>query len=108
MSNNNKGISCQIYRWNLGECSNGGISSKFNEVVVIDPEINGPFEPDEKTPAVKLVRRTIYGETYIHAEPILPSGEYKHFMAGGTFIYACDSRFRNVCKYPVALHDRTE
>jgi hypothetical protein len=104
----NKGIICQIYRWNLGECSNGGISSKFNEVVVIDPYINGPFEPNENTPAVKLVRRTIGGESYIHAEPILPNGEWKHFMAGGTFISSCDSRFRSVCKYPVALHDRTE
>lgn len=101
------GIICNIFRWNLGDCSNEGISSKVDQITLIDEEIDGPFEPDESRPAVKLIRRVIGGETYIHAEPILPDGEKKYFMKGGTFIFG-DSRFRQVSKYPVALHDRVE
>ena len=109
MSDNNKGISCQIYRWNLGECSNGGISSKVNAVVLVGPNIDQVFEADEMRPAVKLVKRIIAGKEYVHAEPILPNGEWKHFMAGGTYIKG-DSRFSEAVGhgYPISLHDRTE
>lgn len=103
------GIHCYIYRSDLGECSLSGISSKTNTVTLIDPAVNiGPFAATEDAPAVRLVRRTFNGEVYVHAEPVIEKTPC--FMAGGTFIYSCDSRFHETVghSYPVSLHDRVE
>ena len=106
----NKGLICEIYESkDIGNCSNGGISSTNKEVLVVMKEGEGQvFEEDEKRPTVKIVRRIIDGEEYVHAEPInAPEGI--GWMMGGSFIYSCDSRFRNyVNEYPIALHDRQE
>ena len=70
----------------------------------------GPFTPSDDAPAVRLVRRRIGGEEYIHAEPVDPCPSGACRMAGGTFIYSCDSRYREAVghSYPVSLHDRHE
>jgi len=36
-----------------GDCSNGGISSKFETVTFVN--VDGPFEPDDRAPAVMLL-----------------------------------------------------
>ena len=104
-----KGISCEIYNWSLGNCSAGGISSRVKSVVLIDAA--GPVEPSPDSPAVKLVRRNIGGREYVHAEPVEECPANACRMAGGTFIYSCDSRFGEAVRnggYPVSLHDRHE
>ena len=63
-------------------------------------------EEDVKdVPAVDIITRNIGGREYKHARPCCVSG---HTMAGGTFLYSCDSRFRSINDYPIALHDRVE
>ncbi len=71
-------------------------------------DANGPSEPTEDYPAVKLVRRELFGMKYIHAEPVNQPSGMNGPMFGGTFIYSCDSRFRDMCPYPIPLHDRFE
>ena len=104
-----KGMIAYIYRDSDGDSSNSGISSKYNKVVVVDSELDEIFEPDETMPAVKLVRRVIGGDSYIHAEPLTwRESDDITGMFGGCYIMSCDSRFRKVCKYPIPLHDRGE
>ena len=107
---NPSGIRCWIFRSNLGDCSNLGLSSRLNSVTLI-MEGGGPVEPTTDTPAVRLVRRKIWpGEIYVHAEPVAPCRPGALRMAGGTFIHTCDARFRETVghSYPVSLHDREE
>ena len=104
-----KGLIAWIYR-NGSDCSNGGISSRCDKDVVVGPDIPEIFEASEDMPAVKIVKRVIAGSLYVHAEPLTwrESDEITG-MAGGTFIYSTDSRFREcVNEYPVSLHDRGE
>lgn len=103
----NKGLICEIFRWHLGECSNGGLSSRVQAVTLIDAD--GPFAPTDDRPAVRLVRRQLEGGEYVHAEPITDRPK-PWFMAGGTFIFSHDSRWRDAVghSYPISLHDRVE
>lgn len=94
------GLHAQIFKWNLGDCSLGGISSRVNAVTIVN--VDGPFEPDDEHPAVKIVRREIYGKEYLHAEPVEPGT----WAAGGTLICSSDSRFSEASQYPLHLHDR--
>jgi hypothetical protein len=108
-----KGITASIFvDKKFGDCSNGGISSRYSRVTVIglgkDAEI---FEPTEDAPAVRLVKRKIGGKVVVHAEPVegLKSGNIG-WMAGGSYVSTSDSRFcRAVGFYgAVSLHDRQE
>ena len=104
----NTGLICGIYESkNIGNCSNGGISSKYKDVlVIIEGKDIGPFEESEDRPTVRIVRRNFPSGEYIHAEPVSIKG---WCMAGGCFIYSSDARFmREICEYPISLHDRQE
>jgi hypothetical protein len=104
---NERGLTCEIFRWSLGECSNGGISSRCNKVVLIGLGRSAQvFEPGPDCPAVRIVKRTIGRSEYLHAEPVDQPEGLVGPMSGGTFIYSCDSRFP--WDYPIALHDRWE
>ena len=98
--NKPKGLTADIYR-NDNSCEINKLHDK-KQVCVIDKEIPGIFEPDENYPAVRLVRRVLFGKDYIHAEPMQPGS----YAFGGSFIYTSDSRLREVNEYPIPLHDR--
>lgn len=106
---NPSGIRCSIFRSSLGDCSALGISSRLNSVTLLMAD-GGPVKPTADAPAVRLVRRKISGEIYVHAEPVAPCRPGALRMAGGTFIHTCDARFRETVGhiYPVSLHDREE
>lgn len=92
----------------IGNCSNDGISSRYSEVLLICD--TGFIEIDENNPPenlVKLVVRSLWGKEYKHIEPVArPTGV--GWMSGGTLVYSCDSRFREMSDYPLSLHDRQE
>lgn len=103
-------VRAEIFRWKLGDCSNGGISSRFDDVLI--PCKNGPVDVDLDNPPenlVKVVRRKLFGREYVHLEPYNDKGKW--WMAGGTYVHSCDARFGEIINnggYPVGLHDRTE
>ena len=107
-----KGIVVRVYRdgsSHMGDsdCTNKGLSSRFVQFVLIGDGIPKLFEASDIVPALKLVRRTIYGKEYLHAEPMNPVPEDSvGWMFGGNFIYTSDARFPN--KYPIPIHDRSE
>lgn len=95
-----KGLTANIYRDDYSCAINKLKDAK--RVTVIDAKIDEIFTPSETSPAVRLVRRNIYGSDYIHAEPIEPG----FYAFGGAFIYTSDARLRGICAYPIPLHDR--
>lgn len=103
------GILGDIYDWSLGNCSNDGISAKHTQVCVIN--VDGPFEPSQDAPAVRLIKRSTGN---LVCEPV--GLEDKWTMFGGAFVYTGDSRFTEAVQrlsgynhaFPVALHDRVE
>lgn len=95
------------------DCTNGGVTGRHIHAVLVDAE--GPFEPTPDMPGLRLVRRTICGEPYLHAVPVDgPEGDdglgprNVGPMFGGSFITSSDSRFRAVNAYPIPVHDRWE
>jgi hypothetical protein len=113
--NMEKGLICSILRdSSIGKCANGGLSddSRTTDVVLVtDLKEAQVFEPREGMPAVKIVRRIISGEEYIHAEPIDPPPKGMiGWMHGGCYIKTSDSRYSKITgiDYPIALHDRCE
>lgn len=108
MENTVGGLIVDVYRCAETMCdtTNGGASSKFNTFTLVDPVLPAVFNVAANRPALKLVRRELFGSTYIHAVPAELEG--RHTMFGGNFIYTSDSRFRNISNQPIPIHDRVE
>lgn len=90
----------------IGNCSNHGISEKYDEVLLICDDGFIDVKGDEPN-LVKVVVRNTFGRIYKHVEPVAkPDGV--GWMFGGTLVYSSDSRFHAFSDYPLALHDRCE
>jgi hypothetical protein len=107
------GMLAWIYKSPLGgNCSNNGISQTNQQVCIVN--VDGPFEPSDDCPAVKLIKRDRVGNVVCVPVDLLTRGAWTMF--GGSLIYTSDSRFSDaVAKladydfgFPVALHDRCE
>ena len=100
-------LTAVVFRSNLGDCTNGGISSTRNTLYILS-EIKGPSEPEDIRECVYIEWRNVCGEEYIDCKPAYCSRRW--YMAGGNFLYTSDSRFREVTesKYPISIHDRYE
>lgn len=107
-----RGLTASIYRSHqrFGDSTNGGASSKVEQVLLVGPDIDEIFEERPDCPAFRIVRRPGLGKKrteYIHAEPIDGKSPGKvGWMFGGNFIYSSDSRFPS--DYPIPIHDRQE
>lgn len=107
-----KGLTIYVYRSGIGDCTNGGISSRYNELILVGEGIEGPVTVDLDNPPenlVKIVKRKLFQGTYnemehMHIEPY--NNEGKWFMYGGNIACASDSRFPS--HYPLKIHDRYE
>ena len=105
-----KGLSISVYRNARGwDCTNGGISSRYSELILVGEGIEGPVTVDLDNPPenlVKIVKRKLFGgqEEYMHIEPYNNDGKW--FMDGGNIADASDSRFPS--RYPLSIHDRCE
>jgi hypothetical protein len=100
-----KGIVVQVFRpADFPQCTLDGPSSQFSRFTLIDPQIPGYSEPTADAPEINLISRSIGGRVYFHAVPASQNGLMT--SAGGNFIYSPDSRFREVCPYPISIHDR--
>jgi hypothetical protein len=106
-----KGMHCSILQpLDLGNCSNGGLSSRVACVTLLSdvPEFPVPalWHPDGEAPGVVLRTRNVFGREYLYAVPADVDPALGPLMHGGCFVHSCDSRFP--CRYPIPLHDRQE
>lgn len=116
-----QGISVQILRSDLGDCTNKGVTSpalsKGRIVVVFDEAIeHGNYnledcKDDPRILCLKVVRRWVGTKNeYLHIEPMFDQGVPGGVgpIMGGNYITTSDSRFRTLARYPLPVHDRFE
>lgn len=106
-----KALPIDVYRCKGVDCSNGGVSSKYNSLLLVCNE--GFINVDESNlpeNLVKVKKRYLFGENIYSIEPYNePTGA--GWMFGGNFAYTSDSRFGRACggQYgAIAIHDREE
>jgi hypothetical protein len=90
------------------DCTAGGVTSRVTKAVLVEDDCElGPFEPDERAPALRFVVRNVRGRRCVHAEPIDQPIEGKVGpMFGGNYVTSSDGRFPS--DYPIPVHDRFE
>ena len=99
-------ISAEIYRDHLGDSTNGGMSSRHKEVLII-VDRGLPLEFDENNPPENLVvlETGFMGRKYLR--PFKSADPNKTgYMFGGNFAYSSDSRFP--FDYPLGIYDRQD
>lgn len=99
-----KAINISVYRDNrLGDCTNGGISSKYDELLLVCED--GYIEIDENNLPENLV---VIAEGFRGHKYIRPykDAEEVGWMSGGNIAYSSDARFNS--EYPLKIHDRQE
>ncbi len=97
-----KGLLVWVYRGLGGDCTNGGISSAYDRLILVGDGVPEIFESDSKAPAVRLIKREVFGKKLIQCT----DAEKGFGMFGGNFIYSCDSRFPS--DSPIKIMDRYE
>lgn len=107
------GLLCQVYRGAQGnDCTLNGVTSKHNAVLLVGPDVDGPFKVigsiDGNTPVLYLHSwtSTEKGKEVIsyYASPDSENG--MRYCFGGNFIYTSDSRFPS--NSAIKVHDRCE
>lgn len=103
-----KALPINVYRHGNYDCTNNGISSRYNSLLLICDD--GYIDIDENNipeNAVKIVERNLFDKVYKHIEPIAKATQLG-YMDGGNIAYSSDSRFREFSDYPLKIHDRQE
>ena len=107
-----KAISVYVYRWSLGDCTNGGASGRFDTLYVGHP--SGCFEVDESDERLFRVGANAFGHPILIPEN--PPRKAIGPMMGGNYAASSDSRFGEAIRAAtgrdfygaVAIHDRFE
>jgi hypothetical protein len=103
-----KGILVHTLRSPIGDCTNRGVSSRETTFLLVGPGVPEVFEPGS-TPVLMLDRVKLGEKEYLIARPTDLDGEPIRGMAGGNYVWSSDGRFRrDVCEYPIPVHDRVE
>jgi hypothetical protein len=104
-----KGMLVFVLRSALGDCTNGGVTSKYDKFVLTGPGVPEIFEPSDDAPELILIKRTFHDGPYYHAVPAVSPLGKSHCgpMAGGNFVHTSDSRL-GFLKGPISVHDRFE
>lgn len=92
------------------DCTMNGVTSRFTKMCVTN--VDGPFDPSDDCPAVKLVEGNLPGTAKIVPEEC----EGKWSMFGGNYAATSDSRFSEAIESivggrfygAVPVHDRVE
>ena len=86
------GMNIYVYKNNLGDCTNGGVSSQYDGLCVVNVE--GPSDPCDKYPAAMLVDDAPCGRPYPKVVPLELLENNKWAMYGGNLAHSCDSRWK--------------
>jgi len=113
-------LSVEVYRSHFGDCTNGGVSSRFNELLIACPDGNETFDSDIETPLnFCMIERRRFSFSPVECLSVVPacvdaSGQIVKrpgwWMNGGNIANTSDSRFSrmNGHYYPLNIHDRQE
>ncbi len=107
-------LSAYVYRSNLGDATNGGVSSELQarDKIFLIPAERGNWtdEEVEAYPERFVVFDVIQSEHDASYRYLRPRGmEGKWMMYGGNYLFSCDSRWRESHgHFPLPIHDRYE
>lgn len=93
------------------DCSNGGITSRFDRVLVVSDLMERCPVKAAGTPTDRILQivRNRHAPRRFLARPIDAGGRTRAGMFGGNFVYTSDSRFTEAFGgTPVPVHDRFE
>ena len=105
-----KALSVEIFKNHFGDSSNGGISSRFTEILVECPDGNREIDLDNPPDNFCVVeKRILWGEKHYYVRPYAKA-DGVDWMYGGCIVDTSDSRWSRLIEvgYPLHLHDRTE
>ena len=92
-----------IYKNGNTDCTNKGISSDRDKIILVGEGVEEIFEVGENEPCLELVKGVENGKC-LHAKPMV---EKRWTMFGGNFIYSSDSRFSKLNNgNPIKIFDR--
>lgn len=95
-------LSLNVFRWDLGDCSANGVSSRTKEIYI--PCEEGPTNSEDIDPELIFIPEQ-RGPNYWALKPMTPGpSNAVGPMSGGNLAYSCDSR----CKHVYHIHDRYE
>lgn len=114
------GLNVYVFKHPLGDCTNGGISSKATQLCVVN--VDGPFEPRADIPAVMLTTNQMGDPVFkpafcaMHKDGQPWEVAQGWFMMGGNYATTTDSRLveavRSMVGYSIygalPIHDRQE
>lgn len=91
----------------LGDCTNGGASGKYNDLLVIGDHVTQRWEENILEKIFVLVKRNLPDGPYYHIEPLNKPKNMVGPMFGGNYCTPAGS-LRSITKYPIPIHDRFE
>jgi len=113
-----KAISADVYRFQLGDCTNGGVSSRHRELLLPCEDGYIDVDTDNLPENFCYVRLRMIGDQKIYdirpaeiKDGELVDRDGKWYMAGGNFAHSSDARFSRMVggMYgAIAIHDRVE
>lgn len=94
----------------IGDCTRGGVSSKYDELVVVN--VDGPSDAKPDNSDAVVLESHMPG--VVRLRPVITTDA--PIMFGGNFAHTCDSRFTRAVEKltgarfygAVAIHDREE
>ena len=107
-------LSVGVYRSRLGDCTNGGISSRFDELLVFCHDGPRSFFSEHELPLNFCTVERCYGVAHIVPAMVTEDGQIVPrpgwWMFGGNIADTSDSRWRELTYlgYPLHIHDRKE
>ena len=106
---NTKDKTICILKDNLGDCSNNGLSARYDRLQMISESEMLDFVGNTENVVVRI-DRLLFGKIMPVLVPFELYRDYKTHrlpvMFGGNFAYTSDSRFN--WDYPLPIHDRVE
>lgn len=108
-----KYLMLNIYKPGHGDCSNGGLSSKYC-ACYIECERGNYKESEILEDSIVKLEKGAFGS--VHLVPVKPTdSNHTNYMFGGCYVSTSDSRWSEILKEfgapshcAIALHDRTE
>lgn len=93
--------------WINQDCTNNGLSSRFNKLLLVGEGVEGHLDTDEEEDFLILKEVKFFkGEgTFLKAIPYSLKDKFG-VQFGGNFIYTTDSRFPS--EQPIKVYDRVE
>lgn len=95
-----------VFKHSLGDCSNNGLTSKYDHLNLYHGDLNEEEINELPEDSLILIERVLFGKQANYAVPVEIYKTKRHSMAGGNWVYTSDSRFPSDA--PIAVHDRVE